>query len=114
MVKYFSGPVTVSDLAKDRIQVLESTLARLKDQRPADYETQSRQILERIETVKLEKEIIDSIMTGDSKEKTTALIQKASRVSTFEIANIDGLHFSSWAQKLNANRPQLICGRLFE
>jgi hypothetical protein len=114
MVKYFSGPVTVSDLAKDRIQVLESTLARLKDQRPADYETQSRQILERIETVKLEKEIIDSIMTGDPKEKTTALIQKASRVSTFEIANIDGLHFSSWAQKLNANRPQLICGRLFE
>ncbi len=114
MVKYFSGPVTMSDLAKDRIQVLESTLARLKDQRPADFEKLSRQISGRIETVKLEKEIIDSIMTGDPKERTSALIEKISATYTFEIANIDGLSFTSWAQKLNKNRPKLICGRLFE
>lgn len=114
MVKYFKGPVTMSDLAADRIAVLESALERLKKQRPAEYEAMKAQIQNRIETIQLEKAVIDSILNHEPVEVTEQLIQKTQTIRNFEIANIDGLQFSVWAKKLAINPPKLICKRIFE
>lgn len=113
MVKYFSGAVTIADLAEDRIAVLEATLERIKLQRPENFALESKTILSRIEIIKLEKLIVDSILNHSKKAYIDELLAKIPRAQQLEISNIDGLSFTNWAKNLANNPPKLFCKRFF-
>lgn len=98
MIHYFKGPVTIDDLANDRLTVLTKTFKRLIQQNP-ENESQLKHALDsRIKQIYLEKEIINQIKTKNKSIHFDELLNTIDPHRS-EIVDIDGLNFKDWAFK---------------
>lgn len=100
MAHYYAGPVTIEDLANDRIHVLEKALRRMVRQRPSEAETLRTQIENRIEIIRAEAELLLRLQKKSGSEAgLNALLEKIPRR---ELTNIDSFDLNSYvAQKIH-------------
>ncbi|MFZ3230627.1 MAG: hypothetical protein WA160_10520 [Pseudobdellovibrio sp.] len=112
MAKYFKRVATISDLANDRIRVLESAKSRLQRQIPEKYELKYKAIMEiRISTVRQEANILQALV--DHKSETQIFDLSRQVMGRSEIASIDGLNFASWVSSKAKIHAAAKCGELF-
>jgi hypothetical protein len=96
MLEHFQRPISVEELAADRISVLEKTLERMKRWSPEKSEELEASYSKRIHQVKLESQIMVGIRDRAPQSALRPFIEQLPSYS-FEIANIDGINFKQFA-----------------
>jgi hypothetical protein len=96
MLEHFQRPISVEELAADRISVLEKTLERMKRWTPEKSEELEASYSKRIRQVKLESQIMVGIRDKVPQSALRPLIEQLPSYS-FEIVNIDGNNFKQFA-----------------
>lgn len=113
MVKYYKRPATFSDLVEDRLKVLTDSMARLQKQIPEIYEEKYKAAFEaRVSTARSEMKLFTALSTYKSPDEIQKVLTELDR-TTLEIANIDGLYLSSWAQNKAKSYIHLRCEGFF-
>ncbi|MEZ0393322.1 MAG: hypothetical protein ACAH59_13970 [Pseudobdellovibrionaceae bacterium] len=98
MKKYFKRPATIEDLAQDRTRVLKLGMERLKRQIPSEFEASYKaQFESRLKAVEAELAVIQA-MKAHAPEAVIQAKLSALPSGRGEIANIDGIQFSSWVK----------------
>ncbi len=113
MTKYYKGSVTLSELAAERINIIQLTMNRLKIQDPEKFKSQyETEFKKRLAALKDEKEIFLALESNQPIENAEALLDKANKISN-EISYIDGFDFVSWAKKEITFKTINKCSGLF-
>lgn len=94
MQKYYKGTISISELAADRIKVIQEATKRLQAQHPEEVEKLRKQADERIKTIKTEEQLLLLVQKGGPKDQINKLKSELSRSS--EITNIDGFSMDHW------------------
>lgn len=99
MTKYYKGPVTLSELAAERINIIELAMNRLKNQDPIQFESSYKsKFNKRLAALNAEKEIFLSLESNQQIEDADALLEKINRARG-EVSYIDGFDFESWVKQ---------------
>ncbi len=117
MIRYFDGTISIEDLVKDRINKLEATYRRLIVNDPHRRSDLLAQMKQRIETTKIEAQILIASQDGKAPEEISELSRKISGRKR-EITNTsrEGLESAakSLSGKFNISRSRICSDFLME
>lgn len=103
MASYYSGPISIAELARDRTDLLELTSVRLVTQFPEQANEIKQSVAERIKKVQSEAMILMALKDNYSDEVVNLLLASSSNKPP-EMVNIDGIDFSSWVKQALSKR----------
>lgn len=105
MTRYFKGAITIEDLANDRIALLRRSASRLEKARPAQADSIARLTESRIERVLAETRLLVALREQQPREIVQTLIAALPNGRISEIAYIDGVDLTGFAQTRMAALP---------
>ena len=98
MLPYFKSTIGIEELVIDRVNLLDRTLARLVNARPAEADRLKLQYESRKEQAVLEGKILLAIQLKSSRETLETLSAELGSKPFSEIANVDGINFREFFQ----------------
>lgn len=101
MLKYFKGPITIEELAQDRIKVIRESTIRLQKQRPQEFASLEAKADERVRQIQYEAQLLLLI---NSAAEAPEIMSIASQIKKPEMMAIDEFSLKLFLQKHLKNR----------
>jgi hypothetical protein len=104
MVRYFNGPISIEELANDRVRVLKRAAERLKQTYPSRAREFEDGTARRVARTLAEARVLIALREKMPIEAVSELSRQLNS-STAEIANIDSVYFDSYVRGAMAGLP---------